>query len=129
VQELLLGLGRWLEVNGEAIYGTRHWQRFGEGPTRVLTTRFRERDYQPFTAQDVRFTTKERTLYAICLGWPEGSARITSLARGTVDIAGVSMLGVEGDLDWSQDEEGLTIHPPPQKPCDHAYTYKIALQD
>jgi alpha-L-fucosidase len=128
VQELLLGLGRWLDVNGEAIYGTRHWERFGEGPTEVLTLRFRERDYQPFTARDMRFTTKDGVLYAICLGWPQGEARIASLARGTIEVASVSMLGVDSDLDWSQDGNGLTISAPPQKPCDHAYTFKITLQ-
>ena len=66
----LIGLGAWLNVNGEAIYGTRHWQTFGEGSTAVVDTHMRERDDQPFTAQDIRFTSKDQALYAICLGWP-----------------------------------------------------------
>ena len=131
VQALLLGTGKWLEVNGEAIYGTRHWTVYGEGPTEVLTARFRERDYQPFTAQDVRFTTKGNVLYAICLGWPQGQATITSLASGSSISAGsvqqVSMLGVDGTLPWTQDEDGLKVDLPAERPCDHAYTLKIVL--
>jgi alpha-L-fucosidase len=131
VQALLRDTGKWLDVNGEAIYGTRHWEVFGEGPTVVPTVRFRERDYQPFTAQDVRFTTKGDVLYAILMGWPEGQANLKSLASGS-DLAGgsvqqVSMLGVEGALSWSQDDQGLKVDLPSERHCDHAYTLKIVL--
>jgi alpha-L-fucosidase len=128
VQALLLDLGAWLDVNGEAIYGTRHWERYGEGPTEVLTAGFREREYKPFTAQDVRFTTKGNALYAILLGWPGTSATIASLGSSAVDVSGVSMLGVEGSLAWSQDGNGLTVEMPADRPCAHAYTLKIALK-
>ena len=121
----LLGLGEWLKVNGEAIYGTRHWRVYGEGPTEVSTVAFRERDYLPFTAQDIRFTIKGDTLYAVCLGWPEGQVTIESLAD--VKVAGVSMLGTGESLSWSQGKGRLVIDAPSQKPCDHAYTFKIQL--
>jgi len=129
---VLLGLGQWLEVNGEAIYSTRYWQVYGEGPTKVSAVQFRERESKPFTAQDIRFTTKGNLLYAICLGWPEGECIIRSLSsKGAVAaeaIAHITMLGRDEQLTWSQDENGLTIQMPSQKPCEHAYIFKIVLK-
>ena len=129
---VLLGLGQWLDINGEAIYGTRHWQVYGEGPTGVSAVQFRERESKPFTGQDIRFTTQGNLLYAICLGWPEGECTIKSLgSKGAVAaeaIANITMLGCDEQLTWSQDENGLTIQMPSEKPCEHAYTFKIVLK-
>lgn len=129
--DLLLGLGDWMKVNGEAIYGTRPWRTYGEGPTEVPTRRFREKAYQPFTAEDVRFTTKDDVLYAICLGWPGEQATIESLGAASapdLEIRTVSMLGAEEELSWSQEEHGLAVKTPSERPCDHAYTFEIQLQ-
>jgi alpha-L-fucosidase len=69
VETMLHQLADWTAVNGEAIYGTRPWLVFGEGPTQVKGGAFKE-DFT-YTAQDIRFTTKGKTLYAIALGWPD----------------------------------------------------------
>ena len=82
--ERLLGLGDWLRINGEAIYGTRHWQTFGEGKTIVGEGHMREHEDKPFNAQDIRFTARDGALYAICLGWPGENAVIKSLATGSL---------------------------------------------
>jgi alpha-L-fucosidase len=66
-------------------------------------------------------------LYAVCLGWPQGKATIRSLGSNTVAVSGVSMLGVEGELAWTQDAGGLTVTVPAEKPCKHAYTFRVAL--
>jgi alpha-L-fucosidase len=127
--DILLGLGEWLGVNGEAIYGTRHWQVHGEGPTGIPLS-FREREQQAYTAEDIRFTVKGNTLYATCLGWPEGECTIRSLSTGgrlAERVAEVSMLGSKSPLPWSRHEGGLTVQMPAERPCDHAYVIKITV--
>src|SRR5690242_2824435 len=80
VQAVLRDVGSWLQTNGEAIYGTRPWKIYGEGPTQVTAGSFHDTDTAPYTADDFRFTTKGNTLYAIELAWPTtGEAVIHSL--------------------------------------------------
>jgi len=80
VQAVLRDVGSWLKLNGEAIYGTRPWKIYGEGPTKVAAGSFHDTDTAGYTAEDFRFTTKGKTLYAIELGWPSrGETMIHSL--------------------------------------------------
>lgn len=127
---VLLAIGEWLKMNGEAIYGTRPWVVYGEGPTRnVGGASFSEQKDKPYTAQDVRFTTKGNVLYAILLGWPDKQILITSLPVDRSlwfgSIRKVQMLGVNEPLEWKQDRDGLRVEPPRTRPGDHAYVLKI----
>lgn len=128
-QEMLREIGHWLAINGEAIYGTRPWKIFGEGPTEVSEGSFTDTKRGAFTGEDIRFTTKGETLYATVLAWPGKSATIRSLGTGAglwdQAIGAIHLLGHDDALTWRRDEHGLVVTMPDQPPCDHAFVLKV----
>lgn len=115
-RRMLEQVGKWLEINGEAIYGSRPWTQFGEGPTRVETGSKTEAA-NPFTAEDIRFTRQGNVLYAIQMA-PSRDGRVTirSLARGGAlsrEITNVERLGGERKVEWQQTSAGLSVKSTP----------------
>ena len=131
VHQVLRAVGGWLRVNGDAIYGTRPWKSYGEGPTQVAAGSFHDSDTKPYTAEDFRFTTKGNTLYAIELGWPDsGEAVIHALGTsglGTQQIQAVEMLGSDAKVKYEQQRDGLHITAPAKPAGESAYVYRISL--
>ena len=132
---------KWMSVNGEAIYATRPWHVYGDGPAvRAATAAraaagdhhqagaFNEAGRKPLTAAEIRFTQKRGTLYALAMGKPEGSVVIPVLAPGgehkVGKIRNVEILGASGKLTWTQNAAGLTIQSA-VAPADHAVVFKI----
>lgn len=132
-QQILLAVGKWLSTNGEAIYGTRPWVKFGEGPTQVEARNDRgivDGMLAAYTGKDIRFTTKGNTLYAIFFDWPGEEAVITSLFnksfyQGKGKITEITLLGNPGTLSFQQDEAGLKVKMPAEKVGDFAYVLRI----
>jgi len=133
-QALLLEIGSWLARNGEAIYGTRPWKVYGEGPTQVVGGSFNDTKREPFTAADVRYTTKGSALYAILLGRPaRGEATLRSLGTNlrlyTAEVGKVEMLGVREPLPFSTRGNGLHVRLPETLPGEHAWVLKITPRE
>ena len=127
--QTLLGTGKWLDVNGEAIYGTRPWKVFGEGPTESASGSFVDQK-KPFTAADIRFTTKGNILYAIALGVPSSATYIKLLGSklGNGIIESVELVGSNTKLSWSQRIDALVIQPVKSYASENAVVYKISFK-
>lgn len=133
-------IGRWLAVCGEAIYGTRPYRVFGEGPTVIRETAFdqkkineqletgvaKENTIAALTARDIRYTTKENALYAIFFGWPQ-DAQLLLKAPGPFagSIRSVRLLGAAAQPEYQPVSNGLLVRLPAEKPCDYANVLKI----
>ncbi len=129
-EAILLEVGRWLWLNGEAIYGSRPWKVYGEGPTRVVEGGFTDTQRAAFTGEDVRFTTKGRTLYATLLAWPQGGEAVlrslgSNLRLFPDEIGEVRLIGFGQPLEWRRDPDALRAKLPAEKPCDHAFVLRI----
>ena len=117
-REILLEIGEWLKTNGEAIYGSKVWRTYGEGPTRISEGQFTDKNTKLFTPEDIRFTVNGSSIYATVLSYPEnGVVKIKSLAEKDASrlphfhgiIKDISVLGFDEKPAWERDEEALTI--------------------
>lgn len=116
---ILQAIGQWLMIYGEAIYGTRPWKIFGEGPTHIDSGSFTDTKRAPFTSEDMRFTTRGNDLYAIVLH-PARNGKVLIKSLGTDAklfehaISQVNLLGSSEPLSFRRDAAGLHITVPAQ---------------
>ncbi len=134
-KETLLGIGEWLDMNGEAIYNTRPWVIAGEGPTELASDgHFNENWESIYTNEDIRFTRSKdnNTLYITVLNKPEGKVNVTKLA--TIypylkrDITSVELIGSPDlKIKWKRNKKGLSLSFPEGANGNHAWSYKVTL--
>ena len=131
--DMLDQLGRWMEINGQGIYGSSAWTRFGEGERKLPGGGLNQKvaDYQ-FTTEDLRFTQgKDGALYIWCMTVPEDHAtlRVRSLAPSEKNSPGkpkrVELLGSDATIEWSLDDAGLVIKCPRMHDFRHAVGFRI----
>ncbi len=128
-------IGVWLRTNGKAIYATRPWTIYGEGPSTKSAEKGEfdgQSDVQvrAFTPQDIRFTRSKdgKALYAIAMEIPTDHRLVVgSLSRAVGTVHGVSLLGYDGTLDWRQSDEGLIVNLPQILPSSVALALEVRL--
>jgi alpha-L-fucosidase len=130
---ILKRVGEWFAISGDAIYGTRPWQVFGEGPNTRMTDRA---DRSPYTAENIRFTQSKvgKTIYAIQMAAPTNGEELVLTSFGSegpgagVRVAQVSLLGSSEPVVWSREEGGLHITTPVKVADELAVVYRIELK-
>jgi alpha-L-fucosidase len=109
-------IASWTKRNGEAIFGTRPWRSFGEGPSKPPPPgMFSEDKLKPFTAEDIRFTRKGDALYAIFLDWPQAESAIHSLGANALPEAAIERIDLLGgpELQFRRNAGALRVTLPP----------------
>ena len=126
----LEAIATWIPKHGEAIYGTRPFSVFGEGPPDVTNnSNFNESHQRAYTSEDIRFTRKGETVYAFAFVWPaNGKLLIKTLARDSSalpkPIQHVELIG-GGTVKFAQNSAGLTLTLPDKAPNEYAYAFII----
>lgn len=130
----LLELGKWIDINGEAIYGTSRWIKSHEGPTDLkmdgTNAREKEKFKAEFTPQDFWFTAKENLVYAIAIEYPADKVAVvkTLNTSSNYKVKSVKLLGHEQALSFEQKENGLMVSLPDEKPDPNGYALEIKAE-
>jgi alpha-L-fucosidase len=126
-------IGKWMQKNGEAIYGTTRWKVAKEGPTQIdmAGTEHREKEgfKADFTDQDIWFTQKGNQVYAISFRWPENN-KISLKSLAAENIQTIELLGQEGKpLDWKKRKDVVEVNlAKSSESSSYGYVLKLVLK-
>lgn len=132
---VLKAIGKWLKVNGEAIYNSRIYRTYGEGPTKIIEGQFSDGQKKDYTSKDFRFTAANGYIYAIALKCSDdGQYCIETLGERDASkqanfhgiIEDIEVLGYDNKPEWTRKEEGLYINSDFRS--DYPVTFKIKLK-
>jgi alpha-L-fucosidase len=130
-KKVLLEMGQWLSKYGESIYKTRPFVEYGEGPTLMQKGGGFARMKGAYGPDDIRYTRKGNTVYAILLGWPGENEIVTMTMFGQggkaqdVKVNDVSMLGTDEKIKWQRKDSGLVVTTPNRKVDDLAVVFRL----
>lgn len=136
VMNILEGIANWTKDNGVAIYGTRPWKVYGEGPTTVQKQEKGSfggvKDVRKYQPTDIRYTTKKGDLYAFCMENPTEDIILNSLGKlsklSTQKIASITMLGSKQKVEWKQADQALIIKKPVYLPDYNVVAFSIKFK-
>ncbi|MEI8087296.1 MAG: alpha-L-fucosidase [Paludibacter sp.] len=136
VLQILEGIGNWTKINGEAIYGSRPWKIYGEGPSTMGNQEKGQfggvKDTRAYQQTDIRFTTKNGILYAFCMNTPTQDVKIKSLGKlskiSNKTIASISLLGSKEKLQWKQGSESVVITKPTKLSTENVVVFSIKFK-
>jgi alpha-L-fucosidase len=127
-ESILHDITMWMRVNGEAIYGTRPWKKFGDGPSIATkhTIANPRGPGKPLSPEDIRYTTKDDKLYVFCMGPQEKDIELTALGTAAAGVRNVRVIGSDEKLTWTQEAGRLKIGRPAMQPHPFAIVFEVA---
>lgn len=115
-QAVLKEVGRWLKTNGEAVYDSKAWKVYGEGPSVEGSE----------ASEEYRFTANGNTIYAFALKLNDDKTIIQSVVNeNSGKIKKVTLLGSDKKLNYETSDKGLEIELPNEKPLQPISVFKI----
>ncbi|TXG39246.1 alpha-L-fucosidase [Seonamhaeicola maritimus] len=134
----LLEIGKWLDVNGEAVYATRPYLTYGEGSTKLKKNHFGgvQGDGVTYKSSDFRFTQNKSkdAIYITQLALPKPNELFVLKTFGNEGVGknetikSVELLGSDEIVEWNKTGQGLKIKAPKVLPNEHVLVYKVNIR-